>query len=103
MKIGSSPENLAATSAVAAADAALRGGVRAAGRPTAAAGAPVDQVAVSAAGVQMGALGGTVDFDSVKVDIIRQAIREGRFSVNAEAIADRLIADAAALLGPRIA
>jgi negative regulator of flagellin synthesis FlgM len=63
-------------------------------------GASTDQVAVSAAGAQMGAVG-TGDFDSAKVDAIRQAIREGRFTVNPEAIADRLIADAAALLRPR--
>ena len=62
--------------------------------------AATDRVEVSAAGAQMGA-SGSGDFDSAKVDAIRQAIREGRFSVNAGAIADRLIADAAALLGPR--
>ena len=59
-----------------------------------------DRVDVSAAGAQMGAAGGG-DFDAAKVDAIRQAIRDGRFTVNAGAIADRLIADAAALLGPR--
>jgi negative regulator of flagellin synthesis FlgM len=62
--------------------------------------AATDQVQVSAAGAQMSALGAG-DFNSAKVDAIRQAIREGRFTVNPEAIADRLIADAAALLGPR--
>ena len=95
MKIGSPLD------AQAAADVTLRP-ARAAGTPaTAASGAPSkDQVAVSAAGAQMGALGAG-DFDSAKVDSIRQAIREGRFTVNPEAIADRLIADAAALLGPR--
>lgn len=59
-----------------------------------------DRVAVSAAGAQMSAAG-SGEFDSAKVDAIRQAISEGRFSVNAGAIADRLIADAAALLAPR--
>jgi negative regulator of flagellin synthesis FlgM len=58
-----------------------------------------DQVAVSAAAAQMSAAGN--EFDSAKVDAIRQAIRDGRFQVNAGAIADRLIADAAALLAPR--
>lgn len=38
-------------------------------------------------------------FDSAKVDRIAQAIREGRFAVNAEAIADKLIANAQELLG----
>ena len=64
------------------------------------AAAGTDRVDVSAAGAQMGAAGAG-DFDAAKVDAIRQAIREGRFTVNAGAIADRLIADAAALLGPR--
>ena len=59
----------------------------------------VDQVALSAAGAQIGAP--SSDFDSKKVDAIRQAIKDGRFTVNAGAIADRLIADAAALLAPR--
>lgn len=60
----------------------------------------VDQVALSAAGAQFGGFG-AADFDQAKVDAIRTAIREGRFSVNAGAIADRLIADAAALLSPK--
>lgn len=38
------------------------------------------------------------DFDSRKVEAIALAIREGRFQVNAEAIADRLIANARELL-----
>lgn len=95
MKIGS-PIDIPAS-----ADTAVRAG-RAA--PSTAAAAPVgggkDQVTVSAAGAQLGALSGG-DFDHAKVDQIRQAIREGRFQVNAGAIADRLIADATALLGPR--
>ena len=62
-------------------------------------GSDGEQVAVSAAGAQLGL--GQGDFDAAKVDAIRQAIREGRFAVNPEAIADRLIADAAALLRPR--
>lgn len=73
--------------------------------PTAAAkgtaGAAEDKATLSAAGAQISALTGSTDFDQAKVDAIRQAIREGRFSVNAEAIADRLIYEASALLGPR--
>lgn len=95
MKIGSPLD------AQAAADASLR--TARAARTTAAAtssAAGTDQVAVSAAGAQMGAPGAG-DFDAAKVGAIRQAIREGRFTVNPEAIADRLIADAAALLRPR--
>ena len=95
MKIGSPID------AQVAADVSLRPARTAAAPATVSSSAPCqDQVAVSAAGAQMGALGAG-DFDSAKVDAIRQAIREGRFTVNPEAIADRLIADAAALLGPR--
>jgi negative regulator of flagellin synthesis FlgM len=39
------------------------------------------------------------DFDAEKVARIAQAIREGKFEVNAEAIADKLIANAQELLG----
>lgn len=37
-------------------------------------------------------------FDSAKVDHIAQAIRDGKFKVNPEAIADKLIANAGELL-----
>jgi negative regulator of flagellin synthesis FlgM len=88
--------------AQAAAGVSLRTG-RAAGGTAAAPSSAVatDKVAVSAAGAKMGAASSSSDFDAAKVDAIRQAIREGRFTVNPGAIADRLIADAAALLGPR--
>jgi negative regulator of flagellin synthesis FlgM len=49
--------------------------------------------AVGAAGTDDGS------FDAAKVDRIAQAIRDGRFQVNAEAIADKLIANARELLG----
>jgi negative regulator of flagellin synthesis FlgM len=39
------------------------------------------------------------DFDAEKVERIAQAIRDGKFQVNPEAIADKLIANAAELLG----
>lgn len=94
MKIGS-PIDTAAVG-----DASLRPQRAAGTAAPAAAVAATDQVAVSAAGTQLGALASS-DFDSKKVDAIRQAIREGRFTVNPEAIADRLIADAAALVSPR--
>jgi negative regulator of flagellin synthesis FlgM len=38
-------------------------------------------------------------FDSAKVDRIAQAIRDGKFVINAEAIADKLILNAEELLG----
>ena len=39
------------------------------------------------------------EFDGAKVERIAQRIAEGRFEVNAEAIADKLIANAQELLG----
>ncbi|MBL0423322.1 flagellar biosynthesis anti-sigma factor FlgM [Ramlibacter sp. AW1] len=61
-----------------------------------------DSVSLSPAAQRIGALqAGGEDFDSAKVQAIRQAIAEGRFQVDAGAIADRLIAEATALLGPR--
>jgi negative regulator of flagellin synthesis FlgM len=45
-------------------------------------------------------VGGDGDFDSEKVERIAQAIRDGKFQVNHEAIADKLIANAQELLGP---
>lgn len=42
------------------------------------------------------------DFDTAKVERITQAIREGKFKINAEAIADQLISNAKDLLaGPQ--
>lgn len=43
--------------------------------------------------------GGGADFDADKVKRIAQAIRDGQFEVNAEAIADKLIANAQEVLG----
>lgn len=40
-------------------------------------------------------------FDSAKVERIAQAIRDGKFEVDAEAIADKLIANAEELLSGR--
>ncbi len=39
-------------------------------------------------------------FDAAKVQRISDAIRSGQFKINAEAIADKLIANAEELLGP---
>lgn len=41
------------------------------------------------------------DFDAEKVSRIAQAIRDGKFTVNAEAIADKLISNAKELLSGR--
>jgi negative regulator of flagellin synthesis FlgM len=44
-------------------------------------------------------VGSDATFDGAKVERIAQAIRDGQFTINAEAIADKLIVNAAELLG----
>ncbi len=44
---------------------------------------------------------GASDFDAKKVDEVRQAIAEGRFKVDSGAIADKLLASVAELLGKK--
>jgi negative regulator of flagellin synthesis FlgM len=95
MKIGSPID----TSAVGSADLARTGRAAAPAGATAPAGIADDQADISPAGAQLQS-GGT-DFDEAKVKAIQEAIRAGQFRVNPEAIADRLIADATALLSPR--
>lgn len=56
--------------------------------------APVEasaKVELSAAASLLAAEGNTADFDAAKVERIAQAIRDGKFEVNAGAIADKLI------------
>jgi negative regulator of flagellin synthesis FlgM len=59
------------------------------------------KVELSAAASLLAAQGNTADFDAQKVARIAQAIRQGQFEVNAEAIADQLIAHTRDLLGPK--
>lgn len=57
------------------------------------------QVALSSTAASLlSASASTADFDSAKVDRISQAIERGDFKVDAGAIADKLIANAAELL-----
>jgi negative regulator of flagellin synthesis FlgM len=58
------------------------------------------QVALSPAALA----GVSVDptFDAAKVERIAQAIRDGKFAVNAEAIADKLIVNAEELIGRKL-
>lgn len=78
------------------------------GRPTAKAAPKSDGVSVSSAttdvrlssaSTALAAQEPSVNF--AKVQEIRQAISEGRFEINASAIADRLIATARELVGTR--
>lgn len=61
------------------------------------------QVALSSSAVQLmrGGQDDEASFDARKVDRISREIEEGRFEVNAEAVADRLIANTRELTGPR--
>lgn len=102
MKIGSQlpvPPTTAEATSAASTPAAREGGLT-----RVLAGAPVaaqETVTLSAGGSRASALSSSADFDERKVEAIRQAIREGRFSINSEAIADRLLSDAAALVSGR--
>jgi len=71
-----------------------RGAAPAAG--SAASTEPSAKVELSTAAASLNASGS--EFDADKVDRIAAAIREGRYHVNAEAIADKLIANAQELL-----
>jgi len=44
---------------------------------------------------------GQGNFDAKKVDEVRQAIADGRFKVNSEAVADKLLSSVAELLGKK--
>jgi negative regulator of flagellin synthesis FlgM len=66
--------------------------------------APVEasaKVELSATASLLAAEGNTADFDAEKVARIAQAIRDGKFDVNAGAIADKLIANTRELISPR--
>lgn len=56
------------------------------------------QVSISATGNAIADAGTDPSFDAAKVERIAQAIREGKFQVNPEKIADKLISNAQDLL-----
>lgn len=60
---------------------------------------PSARVQLSSASLQASQSTGDTSFDQAKVERISNAIREGRFQVDAGAIADKLIANAQELLG----
>ncbi|MFN9745455.1 MAG: flagellar biosynthesis anti-sigma factor FlgM [Betaproteobacteria bacterium] len=59
---------------------------------------PSAQVKLSNAAQGLQAAEGDATFDNAKVERIAQAIRDGQFKVNPEAIADKLIVNAQELL-----
>jgi negative regulator of flagellin synthesis FlgM len=60
---------------------------------------PGSSVQLSSAAAGLLSAGATPEFDAAKVERVRQAIAEGRYTVDAEAIADKLIANAQEVLG----
>jgi negative regulator of flagellin synthesis FlgM len=74
-------------------------GERKAAAPGTAASGPSAQVALSPAAAGFSTSAADGPFDSEKVQRIAQAIRDGKFEVHPEAIADKLIANAQELLG----
>lgn len=57
------------------------------------------RVELSQAAATLSTPAGEASFDGAKVERIAQAIRDGKFTVNPEAIADKLIVNAEELLG----
>ncbi len=60
------------------------------------------QVELSPAATALASASADPTFDSAKVELIAQAIRDGQYQVNPEAIADKLIANASELLGRKL-
>ena len=100
MKIGSPAEMPAAPAAAttSATQSAPRSPAEAAAAPQATEASA--QVALSSTATKLLSEGqvASSDFDSAKVERIASAIDKGEFTINAEAIADKLIANAAEVL-----
>lgn len=63
---------------------------------------PSAQVAISPAASLLAKAADDPSFDAAKVERIAAAIREGKYEINAEAIADKLIVNAEELLGRKL-
>lgn len=109
MKIGTPPElpsvstqtgpaaKQARSPAAAAEDVAQRASTQATSTPAATASSvTVSSLAAQALGAGMRS---PADFDTNKVKAVRSAIEKGTFKVNAEAVADKMLANAAEILG----
>ena len=104
MKIGNSPDaNPAAKVERAASRKPEAPATAETARPNASAPAPSAQVEISSTAKLAASLGGDDgSFDAAKVARISQAITEGKFTINANAIADKLVANAQELLDARV-
>ena len=98
MKIGNSAEH-AAGLAQAQGQAVAENAKAAGPAAPAAAPDPSAKVELSSTAATLLSGGSTAEFDAEKVARISGAIADGSFKVNAEVIADKLIANAAELLG----
>jgi negative regulator of flagellin synthesis FlgM len=99
MKIGQI-HNTAAAAAVANNDRkAVDGQKKGAASSATATAESSTQVELSATASALSGEGTDPTFDSAKVERIAQAIRDGKFTVNHQAIADKLISNAQELLG----
>ncbi len=63
---------------------------------------PSTEVALSSVATGLASAAGEGAFDSAKVERIATAIRDGKFKVNPEVIADKLISNAEELLGRKL-
>jgi negative regulator of flagellin synthesis FlgM len=97
MKIGSFE-----TKPVTPTQATERKGSGAAPTKGAEAAEPSAQVALSPAASLLAKVADDPTFDAKKVERIATAIREGKYQINAEAIADKLIVNAEELLGRKV-
>jgi negative regulator of flagellin synthesis FlgM len=103
MKIGNSPEKTASTPVgTERPPAADAGRAKTAGTATASAGkAPEASAQIALSSTASNLLAGVPEdgsFDTAKVGRISQAITDGKFSINADAVADKLIANAQEML-----
>ena len=102
MKIGQTPDALAAKAAATAPKAAAQAAAEAQAAPAQARSAGAAQtasVAVSVSPVlQKTVRNASGDVDMAKVNAVRQAIKDGTFKINPEAIADRMLDNAAEML-----
>ncbi len=97
MKIGSTSSPAADAAALARANAEAGAAAAKARGAQGAEAASTVQLSSTAAGLLADA--SAPEFDAAKVERMKQAIADGSFKVNAEAIADKLIANAQELLG----
>jgi len=101
MKIGhpaDTPAAAAAAGAPAAAETAKAGQAQATAAASTGAADPSATVALSSTAATLLSGGATGEFDAEKVARMSEAIASGNFKINAEAIADKLIANAQELL-----